>query len=126
MTKPTIQAQRDELTREATGLRRKWDRLRQQARVDERRLNAIEAALRRLDFIELVGKPNAVKLRHRERPGSRYARLNDLTGTVLSVRRKLAVVDFGDSGKLSPSSSGRWAIPVGELLPAELPQGRVL
>jgi hypothetical protein len=116
--KPTIAEQRERLTTEETRLRRKWDRLNEQAAKDQRRVDTIQAELRRLDFLELVGKPGAVKIRYRFPNGDRCAHLNDKPGTVLAVRRTRATVDFGDAG--------RWNWCLGDLLPLDKPQGEVL
>lgn len=124
--KQTIHEQREQLTNEETRLRRKWDRLNEQAAKDQRRVDAICAELRRLDFLELVGKPGAVKVRFRFQSGDRCAVLNDKTGTVLAVRRTLALVDFGAAGASGPSMSGKWDFPLSDLAPTDKPQGEVL
>lgn len=116
----TIHEQRERLTKEETRLRAKWDRLQKEADRDQRRVDAIKAELCRLEFVELIGKPGAVRVRYRFRLGDRCAVLNDRTGTVLAVRRTRATVDFGDAG--------RWNWLLGDLLPTEgnKPQGEVL
>jgi predicted nuclease with TOPRIM domain len=45
----TIQEQRERLTKEETQLRRKWDRRQKEADRDQRRVDAIQAELRRLE-----------------------------------------------------------------------------
>ena len=116
--KRTIQEQRDKLTNEQRQLQNKWVPLNAEFQKDQRRVTAISNELLRLDFVELVGKPGAVKLRYQERLGGRYAVLNDKAGTVLAVRRTRVTVDFGDAG--------RWNWPLFDLLPTDKSQGELL
>jgi hypothetical protein len=124
--KDTIQKQRERLLLEQEQLRRKWDRLRKENEKDQKRMDTIPTELRRLEFVELIGKPGAVKLRYREQSGDRCFHLNDLRGTVLQVRRTRALVDFGAAGASTDSKSGRWNVYLCNLATTDKPQGELL
>ena len=116
--KGTTTQQRDRLISEREEITERRHRRRSEDEGDCKRLRTIEQELHRLSIIELVGKPGAVKPRYRERKGTRCEHLNDLTGTVVEVRRTRALVDFGEGG--------RWEMPVQWVLPADGTQGFVL
>jgi hypothetical protein len=103
-----LQAERIRITRCQASRRKAAER-------DSRRLVEIEDQLRRLRLRELIGKPNAVQLHYRRRPGDKCAHLNDRFGMLTEVRRTRATVDFGN-GEI-------WNMPLDALLPADSFQG---
>lgn len=105
----STQEKREQLTREYD---KACEHCRREAEKGQRRLEAISAKLRRLEFAELrhtfaglVGKLGAVRVRYHD------PELNGLVGTVVAVRRTRATVDFGTGGK--------WNMLLGDLAPTD-------
>ena len=100
---------------EAEKLRAEADRLREEIKrfnrlaADARgALWKVEAKLRRLAIVAVVGVPDGVRVRARGMYGDR--RVDDATGEVLGVQRIRCLVDWGPE-------IGRWRMPIDDLMP---------
>jgi hypothetical protein len=96
------------LRKELEAIEARRQRRNKAERADAERKELIRDALRRLEFLALVGKAEGVQLRCRRSEG-KMAKLNDLKGTVLEVGRTQAVVDFAGE---------RWRFRLSSLQPA--------
>lgn len=105
--KLTTQEQRERLTKELSQLKRRRERRYRDDGKDACRQAAIEAELRRLEFVDLVGKPGAVTLRLRPEDSC----LTELRGTVVELGDTYALVAFGT-----------WGVNLSGLVPSDKPQ----
>jgi hypothetical protein len=110
----SLKKQAEALTAEADKLTKTIDRREGQNRKDRSRLNKIQFEQRRLAIVALIGVPDAVKTSRREAPGDPSYHLNDARGTVLEVKRTIALVKFNVQDKYN----GRCRIRFFDLLPA--------
>ena len=93
-----IQKRREALAEERAKLKERHERRRREAYADSQRQAAICDELTRLDSLELLGVVGGVVMRTREPTGSKWAKLNDVAGTLTKVSRTRGVVDFGELG----------------------------
>ncbi len=114
--KKIVKAQRelDQLVKRFEECQQQAEQLKQQMRADKEAGLKLKQEIDFLTIRRLEGVPNGVVIRFKGRTGERVENLNNLTGTVVSIARTKAVVDFGNAGK--------WRWSVLELLPAERKQ----
>ena len=101
-----IQQERARLDAEKTAIDRRGEKRHQAAERDSKRRQQINEALLRLDCLALLNVAGGVVVRHREPAGTRWAVLNDATGTMKEVRRTRGLVDFGTHGDVLISLDG--------------------
>ena len=101
-----IQQERARLDAEKTAIDRRREKRHQDAERDTKRRQQINEALLRLDCLALLNVAGGVVVRHREPAGTRWAVLNDATGTMKEVRRTRGLVDFGTHGDVLISLDG--------------------
>src|SRR5688500_316941 len=104
----------DKLRTEKVTLEKKLKRLEQQYREARCRLKNVESTLynceQRERLTSHVGIADGVKIAHRVAPYERNAWMNTTTGTLIQIRRKFALVDYGQHG--------RWRIPFSNVVAA--------
>ncbi len=114
----------EKLESERRTIKGRRDRRAKEDEKDRERLGVIRNLLHRLRIVELEGKPDAVKVRFRMRPGDRCYFLNDALGTVEKVRRTRATVRFNK--KRNEKDYDRWDWLIDELIPTGEEQGMVI
>ena len=94
------------------------EKIRERRAANERDQQSIFALYRQQhkeNLTELVGKANAVRLRHRYQTGDQCAKLNDLSGTLTEIRKTRCSVMF-KNGEL-------WNLLLDEVAPMTQEQG---
>jgi hypothetical protein len=106
-----------DLAAEEERIRLRMKKRNEEQRKDQHRLGEIGHQRRRLRLAELLNVPDGVQPRVRLPAGTKGAELNDLRGTLRSVRRTRVSVDF--AGAL-------WNFPLADIQAAGEPQGQTI